>query len=64
MITDAKRKLGIDRFVPDSKYQVTGATMIAWGFGKMPMAFVIDEAGIVRHEQQGLKDLESAVRPK
>ena len=59
MLGDEKPKvsIGIDRFVVDSEYDISGATMIAWGFGRMPHAFVVDEKGVVRHEQRGVAKL-------
>jgi hypothetical protein len=46
--------IAIDRFDADGKYDVNGATMSTWGFGRMPHAFVVDEKGVVRHTQRGV----------
>jgi hypothetical protein len=52
-----KVSIGIDRFDADGKYDITGATMATWGFGRMPHAFVVDEKGVVRREQVGVAKL-------
>ena len=54
--------VGIDRFVVDSEYYVSGATMAKWGLGRMPHAFVVDEQGVVRHEQRGVAKLAEAAK--
>lgn len=55
---DLSLAIGIDRFVSKSEYKLSNATMIRYGFGEMPMVFVIDAEGIVRRVQAGLAGLE------
>ena len=54
--------IGIDRYDADGRYDINGATMSAWGLGRMPHAFVVDEKGVVRHEQHGVGKLAEAVK--
>ena len=53
--------IGIDRFVPKSEYTISNATMIQYGFGKMPMLFVIDSDGTIRHFQSGLDGIDKVL---
>lgn len=56
---DLRLGVGIDRFVPQSDYHASGATMIAYGRGGSPLSFVIDSDGIIRHVQSGFAGLEA-----
>ena len=53
--------IGIDRFVPESEYTLNGATIAAYGLGKMPMLFIIDPDGVIRHFETGLEGLGEAL---
>ena len=59
---DLKLGVGIDRFVPQSEYMLSNATMIAYGFSKkMPIVFIIDAEGIVRYFQSGFEGVGEAL---
>jgi hypothetical protein len=60
--TPANVSIAIDRFIPDCEYDVSGATMLSYGFGRMPHAFVVDEKGTVRHDQSGVAKLADVAR--
>jgi beta-lactamase regulating signal transducer with metallopeptidase domain len=54
--------VGIERYVPQSEYTISGAMMAAYGTGKMPMVFVIDSDGKIRHFQSGFEGVEKQLR--
>ncbi len=56
-----KLGVGIDRYVPLSEYSTPNATMIQYGWGEMPLVFIIDTEGIIRHVKSGLDGLEKSV---
>lgn len=53
--------VAIDRFVPESDYQLSDATFIAYGFRRSLSVFVISSDGIVTHAMRDLEGLDAAL---